>query len=197
MTVHTTDLRTLPVQAAWADVLRRDRFALDALCRQWMPTVLQWCRRLGGPSVDAEAAAQEVLIVMLDRLDRIDGPEVVQSWLFSATRRILSQHRRRAWFRRWLPGASVDQVASATNPERRSSAREALTEVQDIVSRLPPRLAEVWVLVQVEARTVPEVVELTGVPEGTLRTRLRRARHLVLTEARARGLVDTDHSEVS
>ena len=183
-------------EIAWAEVQRRDRRALEALCRQWMPTVLQWCCRLGGPGLDAEGAAQEVFIVLLDRLDSLDGPHVVGSWLFSATRRVLAQHRRRVWVRRWLPGVSIDHIVGGSNPERRSSARSDLAQVQDIVSGLPPRLAEVWVLVQIEQRTVPEIVDLTGIPEGTLRTRLRRARQLFLAEARSRGLVAPSVAEV-
>ncbi len=183
-------------EIAWVEVQRRDRRALEALCRQWMPTVLQWCRRLGGAGLDAEGAAQEVFIVLLDRLESLDGPHVVGSWLFSTTRRVLAQHRRRAWVQRWLPGVSIDHVAGGGNPERRSSARSDLDQVQLIVSKLPPRLAEVWVLVQIEQRTVPEIVALTGIPEGTLRTRLRRARQIFLAEARSRGLVAPSVAEV-
>jgi len=195
MTASRTEVLEVAADIAWAEVQRRERVALDGFCRHWMPTVLQWCRRLGGPRVDAEAAAQEVFIVLLDRLERIEGPEVVRSWLFSTTRRVLAQHRRRAWFRRWLPGAPVDRASADPGPERRTSARSTLDEVQDIVSGLPPRLAEVWVLVQIESRTVPEVVEITGLPEGTLRTRLRRARQLFMAEARSRGLVDAPTGE--
>lgn len=175
-------------ELSWDALLAGEPAALEALCRQWMPTVLQWCRRLGGPTVDADAAAQDILLCFLQRLDRLEGPGAVSGYLFGITRRELARHRRSAWVRRWVPGVSVERVHPARSPEAEVGDARTLQAIQAILSELSAPLAEVWVLVEVEQRSVPEVVEMLGVPEGTLRTRLRRARQIVLQKAVLRGL---------
>src|SRR5688500_1247992 len=78
--------------------------ARTRLVETWLPVVLRWCATLGGPRVDPEDAAQEVLIVAMRRIDALYGDERAAAWLFGITRRVLAQHRRRAWARRWIPG---------------------------------------------------------------------------------------------
>jgi RNA polymerase sigma-70 factor (ECF subfamily) len=172
----------------WDAVQAREPAALEQVCRRWMPSVLQWCRRLGGPTVDAEAAAQDVLLCFLERIERVRHPADLSAFLFGITRRELARHRRRAWVRRWLPGVVVEPRSLARDPEAAAVDADTMQTIQAIVSELPAALAEVWVLAEVEQRPLPEVADLLAVNEGTLRTRLRSARTLVRQKATLRGL---------
>ena len=42
--------------------------------------------------------------------------EHMAAWLFGITRRVLAQHRRRAWVRRWVPGLTIDPVDPGRGP---------------------------------------------------------------------------------
>ena len=87
---------------------RGESEAWTPLVDQWLPTVLGWCTRLGGPAVDPEDAAQDVFIVAMGRIHSLRKPDRFGSWMVGITRRVLSKHRRRGWVKRWVPGLEID-----------------------------------------------------------------------------------------
>lgn len=151
--------------------------ALDALAEAWLPHVYRWCHRLGGPSLDAEDAAHESLIIMCRRIDAVHSPAVFQSWLFNICRKVIANQRKRAWFKRWVPGASVrEQECAGWGPDRSLEARRAAVVVWKVLDGLPQTQREVLVLVELEERTNAETAELLDIPTGTVKSRLRAAR---------------------
>ena len=153
-----------------------DSSARDQLVDAALPAVLGWCARLGGPKVDPEDAAHDVLIVMLDRLDSLRDPNSFSSWLFGITRRVLAKHRRHAWVKRWVPGFVPDPADPDASPFHQTRLSETSRRVQQALDQLPPAQREVLVLCDLEERTDLEVSELLGIPLGTVKSRLRLAR---------------------
>jgi len=163
--------------------------AQNAIFDAWLPVVLRWCARLGGPRVAAEDAAHDVMIVLLRRFDAIEKPERFPSWLFGVTRRVLRKHRGRAWILRWAGSELPDVRDGRQDPERDLEDSELAASVRSILAELPERQREVLVLCDLEERTAPEVSQLLGVPLGTVASRLRLARARFEALARARSLV--------
>jgi RNA polymerase sigma-70 factor (ECF subfamily) len=171
----------------WDAVTGGERDALEWLFTRWMPVTLQWCRRLGGPRVDPEQAAQDVFVTVLRRVYTVRSAEVFPSWLFAVTRRILAQHRRRAWSTRWDAGTRIEDlqpIDAGIDPERAQRIRD----IWAAVDALPIKLRETLVLCDIEERTALEASELLDVPVGTVRSRLRRAREEFQLLALRRGL---------
>jgi RNA polymerase sigma-70 factor (ECF subfamily) len=160
----------------WERVRRGDEHAIEALCEDWLPTVLQWCRRLSGPRIDPEQAAQEVFIVVLRRVHSVHHAEQLPSWMFAVTRRVLAQHRRRAWVRRWMPGEVPELAAPGRSPEAQTEQSRLAEQVAGVLDQLPEELRAVLVLCDMEDRTDPEAADLLGLKVGTAKSRLRRAR---------------------
>lgn len=167
------------VQAA----ARGESGARDQLVDACLPAVLGWCARLGGPKVDPEDAAHDVLIVMLGRLDSLRDAGMFTSWLFGITRRVLAKHRRQAWVKRWVPGFLPEAVDPGASPYQRTHLSETSRRVQVALELLPPAQREVLVLCDLEERTDLEVSELLGIPLGTVKSRLRLARNKFRTIA--------------
>lgn len=161
----------------------RDRFT-----EAWLPAVVRWCSHLGGPGVDAEDAAHDVMIVALRRLDRLYDEAHTAAWLFGITRRVLAQHRRRAWVRRWVPGLDLDPADRARGPSALVSANESAAQVQAVLDQMPLAERQVLVLCLVEERSDREVAEMLEVPHGTVKSRMRRARARFLELAGPLGL---------
>lgn len=170
---------------------RGESDARTALIEQWLPVVIGWCTRLGGPRVDAEEAAHDVLMVMLRRVDQVYDADRFAAWLFGITRRTVAQHRRRAWYRRWVPGASIDRADHADGPARLYDVSETASAVQDLLEKLPIMEREVLVLCLLEERTDREVSLMLDIPVGTVKSRLHRARDHFMRLARGRGLAPT------
>jgi RNA polymerase sigma-70 factor (ECF subfamily) len=141
-----------------------------------LPVVVAWCRRMGGPRVEAEDAAHDALLVVLTRLDRLEDSARFDSWLYGITRRTLAAHRRRSWVKRWASAVIPEAVDQAPNPQDETLATESAREVRALLDRLPARLREVLVMCDVEERTDQEAADLLAVPLGTVKSRLRHAR---------------------
>lgn len=175
-------MSALPPPSLVAGALSGDDTDRERLARAWLPHVLRWCHRLGGPGVDAESAAHDALLVVLERLDRVASPEAFPSWVFGVTRGVVANHRRKAWLRRWVPGVLVDAFSSAESshtlrgPEVSAERHEAGRRVWAALDRLPEAQREVLVLCELEERASSEVAVLTGVPVNTVKSRLRLAK---------------------
>ena len=165
----------LPDPALTAAALSGGDSALNDLARAWLPHVYAWCHRLGGSSIDAEDAAHETLIVMCRGLARVHAIEAFPSWLFGVTRRVLANHRRRAWIRRWVPGPLQDRPSTSWGPDRTWRPARPRTPSGG-PSRPPVAQREVLVLCELEERNGTEAAALLAVPVGTVKSRLRLAR---------------------
>lgn len=154
----------------------------DALVERLLPIVVAWCNRLASPGVDVEAAAHEVLMVALRRQGDLRPGAPVEPWAWGITVRVLRAHRRRAWLRRWLPG-EVPERLSEDSPVSTLEARRTARLVQQVMGALREEQREVLVLCDVEERTRAEVAEILGIPEGTVKSRLRLARQAFREES--------------
>lgn len=147
----------------------------DAVLTRMAPLVLGWCRRLGAGTIDVEDAAQEILLVLSNRLEGLSQAEDLEPWVFTVTRNVVRRHARRAWWRRWVPGAP-EGPSPDPSPEQTSTTAELTLLMDRCLGKLPAEQREILVLRLVEERPDSEVARLLGVPHGTVKSRLRLAR---------------------
>ena len=176
-------LGTLIAGAREGDVRAREQ-----LVRAWLPTVLGWCVRLGGPLIDPEETAQDVFMIVLDKVHKVFDPERFPSWLFGVTRRVIARNRRRVWMRRWAPGGLPELADEGCDPERSAVVSDLGRKVQEALEELPARQREVLVLCDLEERSASEVAALLGIPTGTVKSRLRLARRKLRAVGERMGL---------
>jgi RNA polymerase sigma-70 factor (ECF subfamily) len=150
--------------------------------------VLGWCRYQGGASIDHEDAAHVVFIRLHARLHTLEDHTRFRAFLYGITRRVVSEYRRSAWWRRWVPGASLERVDPAASPERQAQRAQQALQIEVVLEHLPHIFREVLVLCDVQGRTMAEASELVGVPMNTVKTRLFRGRARFRKEARRRGV---------
>jgi RNA polymerase sigma-70 factor, ECF subfamily len=185
--VQTTPPLPPPV-VEWDAVIGGDRAALESLFRVWMPIIMERCRRLGGPRVDADHAAQEIFIVVLRRVHTVTAEQVFPSWLFGVTRRVLAQHRRAAFSSRWDANREPELGVVSAGPDHIVAAARRVATVRAVIDKLPDDLREVLVVCDLEERTDTEAASILGIPDGTLKSRKRRARGRFRALADAQGL---------
>jgi RNA polymerase sigma-70 factor, ECF subfamily len=179
-----------PIDSAMVAAARAgDPHAWESLVRSWAPTVIQWCRRLGGYRVHAEDAAQEIFLTVSRRFEQLEHPDKFKSWLYSITRRLVANKRRLKWHQ-----VVVAQVKEALLPPTRPVEPDPKLRagVQQILDELPEPQREVLVLVAIEENSMSEAAELIGVSVGTVKSRMRLARQTFKAKALKRGLVDEE-----
>lgn len=184
-----------PSPCLFAQALDGGPSDFEALATAWLPHVHGWCHRLGGPAVDAEKAAYDVMAAAARTLDDVPSPTAFGHWLFETTRRTLAAHRRRARWRTWLPRALQPPPSAVWSPLRTVEAAQAAEQVWQALRALPDVQREALVLCDLEGRGAAEVAVLMGCSRAAVRRRLHRARRAFTEELTARGL-DAGQGEV-
>jgi RNA polymerase sigma factor (sigma-70 family) len=167
-------------------VAQRDEAAFELLVWRHGPMVLNVCRRLLATAQDAEDAFQATFLVFVRKAHSIRRHEGVGGWLYRVAYRVALRARagaaKRA--RHEQPGADLDAVAGGEKAGW-SDLRPVLDEE---ISRLPERYRVPVVLCYLEGRSNQEAAEHLGCAEGTVASRLARARERLRVRLTRRGL---------
>ncbi|GGO56989.1 RNA polymerase sigma factor [Streptomyces lasiicapitis] len=112
--------------------------------------------------------------------DPARGP--ARAWLFGVARNVLSAHwRRTARQRPALPGDGGDDPWEAV--DARLDAAAVAPRLRDLLAGLPEEERELLLLVAWEQLTPGEAAAVVGIPAGTARSRLHRARTRLRADA--------------
>ncbi len=152
------------------------RPTFDALYEEHFDFVWRSLRRLGVAESQVDDAAQEVFVVVHRRLDGFEGRSSLKTWLFGIALRVASDFRR--WNRRKNQHDALPDDAPATglSPDELASRREAARALDRCLDEIPDERRAVFVLMELEEMSAPEVSEALGVPLNTVYSRLRLAR---------------------
>nr|WP_255570343.1 sigma-70 family RNA polymerase sigma factor [Cohnella sp. CFH 77786] len=127
----------------------------------------------------ADDVSQDVFLRVYRKIGSFRGESSMRTWLLAITRNIAVNHRRAAFVRKVM---LVDrQVTRETHPsaEQDAMGRMLSEEIWELVMRLPAKFREVLVLDAKYGMTQKEIAQLLGVSEGTVKSRLSRARSKV------------------
>ena len=140
----------------------------------------RWAARLGGPLIDAEDVAQEVMMVAHARLPEFSHEAQLTTWLFRTTQNIAARHRRRERMRRWFCGMPLDYAAELLSPGPSAldemERREAAADVYSALDRLAEKYRSVVILFEIEGLSGEEIASLMGVNLATVWVHLHRGR---------------------
>ncbi|MFE2600177.1 RNA polymerase sigma factor [Streptomyces sp. NPDC057617] len=97
-----------------------------------------------------------------------------RGWLFGVARNVLAQHLRRAGRQEAVPGVEITDPWQAV--DQRLDAAALAPALRRALAELPVEEREVLLLVSWEQLTPAEAAAAVGIPAGTARSRLHRAR---------------------
>jgi len=172
-----------------ARVLAGDEASYGTLVTRYRDYVYTIAVRIVGNDEDAEDVAQEAFVRAYHALPRFRGDSKFSSWLYRiATNRALThlkRHRRRAVTVDIEAGPHIEAGAlddgrgEETSPEVMVRDDEFRRAVRAAVLELPEQYRVVVTLFYLEERSYKEVAATLGIPMGTLKTHLHRARALL------------------
>jgi RNA polymerase sigma factor (sigma-70 family) len=158
---------------------------LASLFERYGSRLHRYCASRIGPSAAEDVVAETFLLAHQhrDRYDPADGPPV--AWLFGIATNLLRRHRRREvrGFRA-LARTGIDPVIEDGLADRSAARVDATAQVRQVsavLAGLPRRQREVLLLFAVAQLEYAEIAEALGIPVGTVRSALHRARSKVRT----------------
>jgi RNA polymerase sigma-70 factor (ECF subfamily) len=152
-----------------------DRRALEDFVAATQPGVWRLCRFLGSPT-DPDDLTQETFERALQSLHRFRGDGDARSWILAIARRVCVDATRRSVRQRRL----ADRLIAATLAESHRDAH--WLEVEELLAALDEERREAFVLTQFVGLSYEEAAEVAGVPVGTIRSRVSRARNQLLDQ---------------
>jgi RNA polymerase sigma-70 factor (ECF subfamily) len=151
--------------------LDEDSFA--SCYRRIFPVILRKCERMLRGHADAFDVAQEVFVRLWKHRELIHDPKALTGWLYrTATRLVIDRARQRALGQENLTHLyDLLRGEAAHDLEARFVSREQL---RTVLSSCPVVEFEAAILNRVDRLTHPEVAEVLGVSERTVRRLLGR-----------------------
>ena len=165
------------------ETLRGNRNAFTAVVERYSPLLYSLAFRTLGYPDEAEEAVQEIFLRAFRGLAGFRLGRRFHPWLYTiALNYLRTRARRQHRQRRTAPLEFTEEIQavtpdeSAESPGLRLEREEGERLAQKALERLALPYREVFVLRQIEGLSVRDAAEALGIPEGTVKVRLHRAR---------------------
>jgi RNA polymerase sigma-70 factor (ECF subfamily) len=163
-----------------AEFLAGDESAFNLLARKYRKRIYWHARRMVGNHSDADEIAQEVLLAMFEKLDSFKGESSLSTWIYKITSsRSLNLIKKR----KIKDFVSLDFLAHKRNSEdivKNYEEKEKLNGIEKLLTSLPVKQREVFVLRHFEELSYKEIAEITGQSVGALKANYFHALKKVL-----------------
>lgn len=163
--------------------------AFRELVRRYERPVFSLIYRMVRDRETAEDLAQDTFVKVLNAIETFRPDHKFSSWIFKiANNTAIDQLRRRS-----LDTLSIEGAPDALTPERQEAtalqvtggtespleeleARELGSQIETAIAKLRPEYRSCIILRHVEGRPYEEIAEILGLPLGTVKTYIHRAR---------------------
>jgi RNA polymerase sigma-70 factor (ECF subfamily) len=169
-----------------------DEEAVEALIKFYGDGMLRTALAITGDIQVAEEVVQDAFLQVCLKIHSFRQQSFLQTWIFRITINLARNRLRNWWFRRVIDqdGFREDLVVNSveTNPEAIAIRRENQQRVIDCLQEMPIKYREVLVLYYLEELSLAEICRVLKQPEGTVKSKLFRARALLKTKIQAKGV---------
>jgi RNA polymerase sigma-70 factor (ECF subfamily) len=171
-------------------LVARDERAFTTLVRAYERRVFALVLRMIGNRAEAEDLAQEVFVQVFKAIGSFRGEAKLSTWIYRIAINLCKN--RSKYLRVRHAGEEVElealqervpmgdakgaNVAHVERPDEMVSGKQVERLVQEAILELEPSFRECLVLRDVEDLSYDEIGAITGLPEGTVKSRIHRAR---------------------
>ncbi len=177
---------------------RRDEAAFNELIRLYQTRIFRLVFRMLGDKAEAEDVAQEVFITVFKSIEGFRGDSKLSTWLYRVAtnhckNRIKYLDRRARGKKKEfdeiaehgaLESATMNPSSQIARPDHMVEAFEKERILKEAIAALDEEHRTLIVLRDIEHMSYEQIQEITGLPEGTVKSRLHRARHSLATKVR-------------
>lgn len=156
-----------------------DARAFEALVRRHRTPIFSFLLRLTGDRGRAEDLCQEAFLRVVKASGAWEPRARFRTWLYAMARNLAVDESRRMAFRR-ASSLEADPAAGALAsddppPDRAADAALVRPLLEAALAALPEEQREVFLLRERAGLRFPEIAEVTGAPEPTVKSRMRYA----------------------
>src|SRR5437762_958609 len=165
----------------------------EELVRRYQRPIAAYVYRMVGNYDAALDLTQEVFIKVYNSLSRYRCEFKFSTWIYKIAHNAAIDHLRRHSAREQLSKTSDERSDAIVErrgltPEQESERKERCSEIESVVHLLPETYRELIVLRHSHDLSYDEIAEVTGLPLGTVKNRLFRAREAMRDELIQRGI---------
>jgi RNA polymerase sigma-70 factor, ECF subfamily len=157
--------------------------SFEELVRRYQRPIAAYVYRMVGDYDSALDLTQEVFIKVYNSLSRYRSEFKFSTWIYKIAHNAAIDHLRRHAVREQTLSGSVEGErreitieSKRLTPEQESERKERRMEIESVVQLLQPAYRELIVLRHSHDLSYDEIAEVTGLPLGTVKNRLFRAR---------------------
>ena len=153
----------------------------ERIVREFQDKIFRLAFSMLGDRAAAEETAQDVLFRVWKGLPRFRAESSLSTWIYSITRNACLTARGRGGLR----AVSLEEPATRLEAERRVAAGWPTARSLDagaLLDRLPAKYRHVVALFYMQEKSYDEVARMLGLPVGTVKTYLFRARKSLAME---------------
>ena len=187
---------TLPTTPSDLDLLRQmmtgDEDAFTLLYRRRQASVYRFALQMSGSQTLAEDVTQEVFIVLMREARRFDPNRgSLAAYLYGIARNyVLRRIEQDRMFVQFSDSPGEEEMTNNAmivqgDPLADLTRNEMIKELRDSILSMPPRYREVVVLCDLHEMSYIDAAGVIGCAVGTVRSRLHRARALLVEKLRA------------
>ncbi len=170
--------------------------SFEELVRRYQRPISAYVYRMVGDYESALDLTQEIFIKVYNSLRRYRPEFKFSTWIYKIAHNAAVDHLRRTSTREQsiINGTETDSFelpieSTRLSPEEESEQRERRVEIEAVVKTLPSNYRELIILRHSQDLTYEEIVEVTGLPLGTVKNRLFRAREMMRQQFVDRGII--------
>ncbi len=169
--------------------------SFEELVRRYQRPISAYVYRMVGNYESALDLTQEIFIKVYSSLRRYREEFKFSTWIYKIAHNSAVDHLRRNTTREQslVVGPEGDQFdlpveSTRLTPEQESERKERRGEIESVVRTLPANYRELIILRHSQDLSYEEIVDVTGLPLGTVKNRLFRAREMMRQQFIERGI---------
>jgi len=169
--------------------------SFEELVRRYQRPISAYVYRMVGNYESALDLTQEIFIKVYSSLRRYREEFKFSTWIYKIAHNSAVDHLRRNATREQslVMGHDGDQFdlpveSTRLTPEQESERKERRGEIESVVRALPANYRELIILRHSQDLSYEEIVDVTGLPLGTVKNRLFRAREMMRQQFVEKGI---------
>jgi RNA polymerase sigma-70 factor (ECF subfamily) len=165
-----------------------NKLAMRALFARHQLRVYRFALRIVRDSATAEDVVSEVFIDAWQHAGRYEGRSSVSTWLLGICRHKALTAANRRTTESIDSETAMNVVDPANTPEAELGQKDTGSVIRRCLAALSPEHAEMIDLVYYQEKSIKEIVEILGIPENTVKTRMFYARKRLAALVAAEGI---------